>query len=162
MNVPSNWCKKSFAIWKLILWAPFSATLHYHNRSLPGRRKQRTKNTTKIDPSCPGGPYLTMQFEKIQDWHMKNAINISNNVNLILNTYRYFFFQTATENLRCCLKASTMLCKTFQQDKQSGNGKMIDVCVWNVIKLTEARTKMEVCKLRTRATQWLTRCYQTK
>ena len=33
------------------------------------------------------------------------------------------------------------------------SAKMIDVCVWNVNKLTEARTEMEVGKLRTRATQ---------
>ena len=30
---------------------------------------------------------------------MKNTINISNNVNFILNTYRRLFSQTATENL---------------------------------------------------------------
>ena len=30
---------------------------------------------------------------------MKNTINVSNNVNLILNTYRCLFFQTATENV---------------------------------------------------------------
>ena len=40
--------------------------------------------------------------------------------------------------------------------------KMIDVCVWNINKPTEARTKMEVCKLRTRAAQWLSWCHQTK
>ena len=31
--------------------------------------------------------------------------------------------------------------------------KMVEVCVWNVNKPTEARTKMEVGRLRTRATQ---------
>ena len=31
--------------------------------------------------------------------------------------------------------------------------KMVEVCVWNVNKLTEAQTKMEVGRLRTRATQ---------
>ena len=36
---------------------------------------------------------------------MKNAVNVSNNVNLILNTNRCLFFQTATENLRCCSTA---------------------------------------------------------
>ena len=30
---------------------------------------------------------------------MKNLINISNNVNLIINTYKYLFFQTAAENI---------------------------------------------------------------
>ena len=37
---------------------------------------------------------------------MKNTINVSNNVNLILNTYRCLFFQTATENVRCCSTVS--------------------------------------------------------
>ena len=100
------------------------------------------------------------------------ASYISHNVNLILNTYRCPFFQTATENLRCCSTASTMPCKTSQhtsvsKTRQRGNGKvlesaalvnhngdkMVDVCVWNVNKLTEARTKMEVGKLRTKAEQ---------
>ena len=31
--------------------------------------------------------------------------------------------------------------------------KMVDVCVWNVNKLTEARSKIEVSILRTRAAQ---------
>ena len=47
---------------------------------------------------------------------MKNSINISNNVNLILNTYRCLFFQTVTENVRCCSTALLMPCKTSQQD----------------------------------------------
>ena len=47
---------------------------------------------------------------------MKNSINISNNVNLILNTYRCLFFQTVTENVRCCSTALLMACKTSQQD----------------------------------------------
>ena len=54
---------------------------------------------------------------------MKNTINISNNVNLILNTYRCLFFQTASENLQCCSTASTMLCKTSQQDKTAWKWK---------------------------------------
>ena len=49
---------------------------------------------------------------------MKNSINISNNVNLILNTYRYIYiyiyFQNATENLLFST-ASTMPSKTIQQ-----------------------------------------------
>ena len=95
---------------------------------------------------------------------MKNTINISNNVNLILNTYRCIFFQTATGNLRCCLTTSTMPCKTSQQDSlemerfwnlasywlrlqrskfvNHNSAKMNDV--WNVNKLTEARTKLAV------------------
>ena len=58
LEVLSNWYKKSFAIWKLILWTPFSATLHYHKRILASARKQRTKKSPKIDPLCPGGLYL--------------------------------------------------------------------------------------------------------
>ena len=46
---------------------------------------------------------------------MKNSINISNDVNLILNTYRSHFFQTVTENLLCCSTSSTMPSKTSQQ-----------------------------------------------
>ena len=63
---------------------------------------------------------------------MKNLINISNNVNLIINTYRCLFFQTAVENLRL-------------------TDEMIDR--WNVNKLTAARTKTEVGKLRARVAQ---------
>ena len=63
---------------------------------------------------------------------MKNLINISNNVNLIINTYRCLFFQTAVENLRL-------------------TDEMIDR--WNVTKLTAARTKTEVGKLRGRVAQ---------
>ena len=42
------------------------------------------------------------------------------------------------------------------------DAKMVDVGVSNVNKLTEARTKMEVGKLRVIAAQWLSRCHQTK
>ena len=59
---------------------------------------------------------------------MKNTINISNNVNLILNTYRCLFFQTASENLRCCSTASTMPCKTSQQDKAAWKWKDSGIC----------------------------------
>ena len=38
--------------------------------------------------------------------------------------------------------------------------KMVDI--WNVNKHTEARTKMEVGKLRTKTAQWLSQCHQTK
>ena len=43
MSVLGNWCKTSFAIWKLILWAPFSITLYYHNRILASTRWSRWK-----------------------------------------------------------------------------------------------------------------------
>ena len=72
------------------------------------------------------------------------------------------FFQTATESLRCCSTASTMACRpcktgdsvekkrcwNLQSSKfVNHNGpKMYDV--WNVNKLSEARTKMKVGKLR--------------
>ena len=125
MNVPSNWYRKSFAIWKLILWAPFSATLHYHNGSLPGRRKQRTKNTTKIDPPCPGEPYLTVQFEKIQDWHMKNAINISNNVNLIFNTYRCFFFKLLLRTFDVVWKLRPCYARRFSKTSRGEMAKWL-------------------------------------
>ena len=83
--------------------------------------------------------------------------------NLILNTYKCLFLQTATEILRFCSTASTMPCKISQQDSvemerfwnlqrskfvNHNGAKMVDV--WNVKKLTEIRTKMEIGKLRTR------------
>ena len=39
---------------------------------------------------------------------MKNTINTSSNVNLILKLIDVLFFRTVTENLRCCSTASTM------------------------------------------------------
>ena len=36
---------------------------------------------------------------------MKYTIHVSGNVNLIPNIYKCLFFQTATENMRCCSKA---------------------------------------------------------
>ena len=69
-----------------------------------------------------------------------------------------FFFQTATENLRCCSTASFGKVEmekfwNLQHSKfvNHNGAKMVDV--WNVNKLTEARTKMEVGKLRTSAAQ---------
>ena len=108
---------------------------------------------------------------------MKNTINVSNNVNLILYTYRCLFFQTTTENVRCCSTASfdsmeigrfwnlqhprfvsfdSVEIRRFwnlQHPKFVNHygTKMVDV--WNVNKLTEARTKMEAGKLRTKAAQ---------
>ena len=80
-----------------------------------------------------------------------------------------FFFQTAARDLRCCLTSLTMQEKSA---RQRGNGKVLDliyiyiyslqnsklvnynganiVDVWNANKITDARTKMEVGKLRTR------------
>ena len=37
-----------------MLWAPFSATLHYHNRIVASTRKQRTIKNSKIDLLCLG------------------------------------------------------------------------------------------------------------
>ena len=82
---------------------------------------------------------------------MKNSINISKNVNLIFNTYRCLFLQTATENLLCCSISATMPSKRSQQDSvemekfwnlqhskfvNHNGAKMVDA--WNVNKLTEA------------------------
>ena len=79
------------------------------------------------------------------------------------------FSQTTTENLRCCSTATfdyAMQDKSARQDSvemerfwnlqhskfvNHNDPKMVDI--WNVKKLTEARTKMEVGKLRTKATQ---------
>ena len=98
---------------------------------------------------------------------MKNTINTSSNVNLILKLIDVLFFRTVTENLRCCSTASTM---PQSQDRfwnlqgsklVNHNGAKMNY-VWNVNKLIEALTKTEVGKLRTRAAQWLSRCHQTK
>ena len=86
---------------------------------------------------------------------MKNTINVSNNANLILNTYRCLFLK--------------LLLRVFNVVQQRGNGKVLEsalqhlkvvnqnsakmVDAWNVNKLTEARTKMEAGKLRTKAVQ---------
>ena len=91
---------------------------------------------------------------------MKNTVNVSKNVNLILNTYRCIFLKTATEE-------HSMLIDRFL--RQRGNGKVLEsalrhsklvnhndakiVEVWNVKKLSETRTKMEVSKLPTKAVQ---------
>ena len=75
-------------------------------------------------------------------------------MNLILNSCRCLFFQTATENLRCCVAQQLHLTarkwkvleSTLQHSKFTNhNGaKMVDV--WNVNKLTESRTKTEIGK----------------
>ena len=60
---------------------------------------------------------------------MKNKINVSNNVNLIINTYRCLFFQTATENLRCFSTAS------FDHAMQNESARQDDVEMekfWNL------------------------------
>ena len=69
-----------------------------------------------------------------------------------------FFFQTATENLRSCSAASfdSVEMERFWNLQHSKflnyNGtKMVDAL--NVNKLTEAQTKIEVGKLRTKAAQ---------
>ena len=49
VKVLSNWYEKSLAMWKLILWATFSATLHHRNRILASTRKERTKKSPKLD-----------------------------------------------------------------------------------------------------------------
>ena len=78
VKVLSNCYKKYFAKWKLILWAPFSATLHYHNRILANARKQRTKKGPKTDPLCPRRPYwirLVDLFSRALNCIYKNEKN---------------------------------------------------------------------------------------
>ena len=100
---------------------------------------------------------------------MKNSINISNNVNLILNTYKCFFLKlllrifNVVRQLRPCnarqaskrkeMERFWNLQRNLQRLKfvNHNGAKMVDV--WNVNKLTKARTKMEVGKLRTRVAQ---------
>ena len=59
---------------------------------------------------------------------MKNSIDISNNVNLILNIYNCFFFQTAAENLGCCWTASTM------QDESARQRSVEMERFWNLLR----------------------------
>ena len=103
---------------------------------------------------------------------MKNSINITNNVNLILSIYKCLFSSCCWEFLALCSTALTIskTIKTSQQESVqvemirslqclmfvNHNGtKRIDI--WNVNKLTTRRTKMEVCQLRTRVAQWWSR-----
>ena len=86
----------------------------------------------------------------------KEKHNVSNNVNLILNTYRCLFFQTATENVQCCSTALFVSMEigrfwNLQHPKfvNLNGAKMVEV--WNVNKLTKAGTKMEAGKLWTKA-----------
>ena len=55
----------------------------------------------------PGGPVPVVLAL------MKNTINVSNNVNLILNTYRCLFF-------------FKLLLRTFDVVRQRGNGKVLE------------------------------------
>ena len=59
---------------------------------------------------------------------MKKSVNIHDNVNLIFNTYT-FFFETAADNLD--VVGQLLPCKTSQQDSVdggNGNGK-----IWNLL-----------------------------
>ena len=111
--------------------------------------------------------YITVQsiWENSSLALMKNTINVSNNVNLILNTYRCLFFsncywEPCSNLVQCCSAASSNHAmkdvSARQEMKNFWNlqhskfvnhniAKMVDV--WNVNRLTEARTKMEVAKL---------------
>ena len=62
---------------------------------------------------------------------MKNSINISNNINLILNTYKCLFLQTAAENFRCCSTAWTM---QDESPRQRGNGKALESATFELCK----------------------------
>ena len=91
---------------------------------------------------------------------MKNSNNVSNNVNLIFNTYKYLFIFT-----NCC-RESLMLLDSFNQEESAryhGNKKVLESAAFkihkstmakmidmhNLNKLTGARSKMEVSKLQT-------------
>ena len=95
---------------------------------------------------------------------MKNSMNISNDANLILNTYKCLFFKLLLRIFD--VVGQIRLCKTSQRGNEKvlefANGdvrntliyngtKVIDV--WNVNKLTPAWTKMEGGKIRTRVAQ---------
>ena len=94
-------------------------------------------------------------------------IYLANSVHLILNTYRCLFFKLLLRTFnvvqqlqlcharQVCKKDSVKMekfCNLQDSKLVNHNGaKMVDV--WNVNKLTEAWTKMEVAKLRTKAVQ---------
>ena len=59
---------------------------------------------------------------------MKNSIDISDNANLILNTYNCFFFQTAAENVGCCWTTSTM------QDESARQRSVEMERFWNLLR----------------------------
>ena len=62
---------------------------------------------------------------------MKNMFNISNNVNLIINTYKCLFLQTTAENLRCCSTSSTM---QHEPSRQRRNGKVLESAAFEIRK----------------------------
>ena len=61
---------------------------------------------------------------------MKNSINISDNINSIINTYKCLFFHTAAENLRCCSTASTIQRESVRKRE---NEKVLESTVWNAV-----------------------------
>ena len=60
---------------------------------------------------------------------MKNSINISSNVKLIMNTYKCLLFQIAAENLQYCSTASTM---QHESSRQRGNGKVLESAAFKI------------------------------
>ena len=56
VKVLGNWYKISSAIWKLIFWAPFSATLQYDSRIVACAIKQRNKKPLKLTCCGSGDP----------------------------------------------------------------------------------------------------------
>ena len=62
---------------------------------------------------------------------MKNSINISSKVKLIMNTYKWLLFQTAAESLQCCSTASTM---QHESSRQRGNGKVLESTAFRIRK----------------------------
>ena len=84
---------------------------------------------------------------------MKNTINVSNKANLILNTYRCFFFKlllrvfNVVQQLRSTawkwkgsIICSAALERSHSKFVNQNGAKMVD------LKLTEARTKIEARK----------------
>ena len=67
---------------------------------------------------------------------MKNTINVSNNANLILYTYRYLLFKLLLRFL-CCLKTSfdhAMQNRRVTKTRQRGNGKVLQSAAFGIRK----------------------------
>ena len=91
---------------------------------------------------------------------MKNSKNVSNNVNLILHSYKGFFFKLLLKIFDVVGQVQPSIVNW----RQRGNEKVLEsavfeICrsimtkmidVWNVNKLTASWTKMELGKLQTK------------
>ena len=66
---------------------------------------------------------------------MKNSINISNNVNLILNTYRYIYIYIFKMLLRIFYVFDSFdHAKQDKSARQRGNGKILESATFKVCK----------------------------